>query len=102
MITQEISHIFRVRQRWNRQNRSILTILNLRLTFLRFHEKGVSRSILYIFFTKIAECRDALFGQTSMLACYCSDQDFCNSGIKIGKNTWIVLLASSWLTRTLF
>merc|ERR1711981_643815 len=48
------------------------------------------------------ECRDALFGQTSMLACYCSDQDFCNSGIKIGKNTWIVLLASSWLTRTLF
>ena len=41
MITQEISHIFRVRQRWNRQNRSILTILNLRLTFLRFHEKRV-------------------------------------------------------------
>ena len=38
MITQEISHIFCVYRRWNRQNCSILSISNLRLTFLRFSE----------------------------------------------------------------
>ena len=36
IITQEIPHIFCVSTRWNWQNRPILTILNLRLTCLRF------------------------------------------------------------------
>ena len=36
MITHEIPHIFRVQKRWNRENRPILTTLNLRSKSPRF------------------------------------------------------------------
>ena len=47
MITQEISHIFCVYRRWNRQNCSILSISNLRLTFLRFSENPFIKFIYF-------------------------------------------------------
>ena len=42
MITHEIPHIFRVQKRWNRKNRTILSILNLRSKSARFSEHPVT------------------------------------------------------------
>jgi len=35
------------------------------------------------------KCNDALYGQMSMLACYCKE-DFCNSAMKIQNTIWIL------------
>ncbi len=47
------------------------------------------------------ECRDVLFGQLSMLACFCSDQDFCNGAATSGHPLEVLLLVILSIVTTL-